>query len=73
MTIKLAPNGNQINFDELRPGLFLYNGTLCFKSEYGSEAFIVESGEMFKGGTKSEKEKGLLKVQPMKPEVTLDV
>lgn len=46
---------------ECPPGLFHFNDTLCFKSEYTTtlenprryqcDAYVVESGEYFHGGT----------------------
>lgn len=43
-------------FGECPPGLFLFGGTLCFKSEYHTkvnqpDAYVVSSGEYFWGGT----------------------
>jgi hypothetical protein len=31
-------------------GLFMHGDTLCVKTEYGNEAYIVSSGEAFWGG-----------------------
>ena len=46
----------QCTLGECPPGLFRFDGTLCFKSEYSSkpgqpDAYCVESGEYFWGGT----------------------
>lgn len=58
-------------------GLFDYNGTICFKSEYGKvktdekgtfvkvEAFVVCSGEYFWGGAKTSRERNDLLVTPL--------
>jgi hypothetical protein len=56
------------------PGLFTFNGTLCFKSEYTTtlenphryqcDAYVVESGEYFHGGAKSTAERAALIVTP---------
>lgn len=56
------------------PGLFVFDGTLCFKSEYstnenaiageGGDAYVVESGEYFWGGAKSKADRGNLMVTP---------
>lgn len=45
-------------------GLFLYRSTLGFKNEY-SEYYIVESGEKFWGGCKTEEELDALVVTPL--------
>lgn len=53
------------------PGLFMYNGTLGFKSEYFAstpikmEVFCVESGEFFWGGTSDFLIRAHLLVTPM--------
>ena len=52
------------------PGLFLFEGILCFKSEYLTalgrvEAYVVSSGEFFVGGTKTEEERRGLMVLPV--------
>lgn len=54
-------------------GLFLFDDTLCMKTEYsspgcGCEAYIVSSGEMFWGGAKSKEERQNLDVTPVNPE-----
>lgn len=51
-------------------GLFLFNGALCLKTEYGSndgriDAYIVESGEFFWGGTSRPPEQRALQVSPV--------
>ncbi len=51
------------------PGLFLFKGTLCFKSEYhtGSkcDAYVVSSGEYFWGGVGTSEERAVLPVTPV--------
>jgi len=53
---------------DLKPGkLFIHNGTIALKSEYNTEngameAFIVGTGEMFWGGTKTPEEQRNLEV-----------
>lgn len=63
MEVKLISRGSPTKFNQLRPGLFLFNGTLCFKSEYGDDAYVVESEEKFHGRV-SRNERGSLMVQP---------
>lgn len=58
------------------PGLFLFNGTLGFKSEYITtlenprryqcDAYVVESGEYFHGGAKDTQERAALIVTPIR-------
>lgn len=48
--------GEPCAFVDCPPGLFRYAGMLCFKSEYSSkagqqDAYVIESGEYFWGGT----------------------
>ncbi len=58
--LKNLPNGK----------LFHYNGTLALKSEYRTtsgtiEAYIIDSGEAFWGGTDNGKKQGELLVNPI--------
>lgn len=58
------------SLDQCPSGLFLFDGTLCFKSEYrranGSvEAYVVDSGEAFWGGTRSADACDALQVIPV--------
>lgn len=51
-------------------GLFMFGETLCVKTEYanlqyGVEAYIVESGEIFWGGAKTKEERHNLDVTPV--------
>ncbi len=63
---------------ECPPGLFLYGATPCFKSEYKTEsmsrpgvwqsdAYVVDSGEYFWGGTNNPIEREALEVVPVQP------
>ncbi len=63
---------------ECLPGLFLFKGSLGFKSEYKTEsqsrpgvwqsdAYVVESGEYFWGGTSDPTEREALLVRPLDP------
>lgn len=64
-----------IKLNDCSPGLFLFNGSLCFKSEYTStlenprryqcDAYVASSGEYFHGGAKSTEERGNLMVLPV--------
>ena len=58
------------------PGLFLWNGILCFRSEYATmtetnlrqpDAYVVESGEYFWGGVSDSRSRDELMVQPVAP------
>jgi hypothetical protein len=66
----LVPHGWPCSLLECRPGLFLSDEYVGFKSEYGGaevgniEAFN-EAGEFFWGGAKTHEERGKLVVQPM--------
>lgn len=67
---------NLVTLGQCPPGLFYFNGTLGFKSEYKTEsmsypgfwqsdAYCVESGEYFWGGTTDAKKRELLLVLPL--------
>ena len=65
--------GHEITLQELPNGsLFMYNGTLCLKTEYVSdsgaisiEAYIVGSGCMFWGGTSNPYKQRLIMERPV--------
>lgn len=50
-------------------GLFVKGNTLCVKTEYGNEAYIVCSGEYFWGGAKTKAEIGEVLVLPINDKV----
>lgn len=50
---------------EYPKGLFMKDGTLCVKTEYGNEAYIVWSGEYFWGGAKTKAEIGDILILPI--------
>ncbi len=50
-------------------GLFIKDGTLCVKTEYGNESYIVWSGEYFWGGAKTKAETGEVLVLPISDKV----
>lgn len=60
----------KVRLKDAPPGLFLWNGVLCFKSEYTMcglcpETFVVESGEYFWGDAKMHSERSQLMVEPV--------
>lgn len=42
----MSPDGWPCSYNECRPGHFVYEGSLCLKSEYGDDG-LCESGESF--------------------------
>lgn len=50
-------------------GLFICDNTLCVKTEYGNEAYIVWSGEYFWGGAKTKEEIGDVLILPIPDKV----
>jgi hypothetical protein len=57
-------------FRDCPPGLFAYRDILCFKSEYSSapeqpDAYCIETGEYFWGGTRDRRERLALEVTPL--------
>lgn len=50
-------------------GLFIKDNTLCVKTEYGNEAYIVSSGEVFWGGARTKEEIGDILVLPIPDQV----
>ena len=61
----IEPNGWPCQLQSCPPGLFLLGETLGFKSEYNLEPpYVVESGEVFWGGTDNDMDRALLTVQP---------
>lgn len=66
----IAPNGWECRLSECPPGAFIFEGHLCFKSEYTVDDNNVEAynegGEFFWGGTDTHSERHNLIVQPVK-------
>ncbi|WEK05731.1 MAG: hypothetical protein P0Y65_05610 [Candidatus Devosia phytovorans] len=68
---------NLVSLDDCPPGLFWFDGSLCFKSEYSQlrgtpdnrlmqcDAYVVASGEYFWGGTSDVAARSELMVQPI--------
>ena len=48
-SLVVKPNGRPCKLSECPVGLFLSGTTLCVKTQYGCDAFIIESGESFWG------------------------
>jgi hypothetical protein len=43
----IVPDGWMCMIEECPPGFFMYEGQLCFKSEYGMSDIFCSSGEYF--------------------------
>lgn len=64
-SLLIEPNGWPCELQSCPAGLFLFGETLGFKSEYNLEPpYVVESGEVFWGGTNNDMDRALLIVQP---------
>lgn len=61
---ELFPQEKSISLKDVPVGLFIYNNILCFANEYG-EYFIVDSGEVFWGGTNNKEDRAKLQVYPV--------
>ena len=58
-------------------GLFLFNNTLCIKTEYSDDngycdCYIISSGEYFVGGVIDKEKRNLLTVIPIKVKTVYD-
>ena len=62
--IELIPHGWPCALEDLAPGLFLFHGTICLLNDYG-DAFLINGGNAFWGGTDSHADIAKLIVQPM--------
>lgn len=67
----IVPNGWACRFEDCPPGLFVIGGQVCFKSEYGQDAYN-SAGEAFWGGVNTNEERSALIVQPCRAEWTND-
>lgn len=56
--------GEPVKFISCPPGLFLFAGTLALKTDYNN-AFIVDDGDAFWGGTATAGERDELMVSPL--------
>lgn len=61
----LKPHKRRCRLVNCRPGLFLFDGELCLRTEYGVDSYIVSTGEAFWGGTGSHEARGRLWVLPV--------
>lgn len=66
---RIIPKGWPCSLDECPPGVFAKDGSLGFKTEYrdthiGPEAYCLESGECWWGGTSDVAARKLQIVQP---------
>jgi len=69
----LVPDGDPVTLDDCPEGLFLFGKTLAVMTEYATDrsdirqrdAYIVESGEYFWGGTSYAADRAKLIVQPL--------
>ena len=78
MNMKIETDKIMCTLVDCPPGLFLFDGTLGFKTEYSMEfrqlgdypqAFVVASGEVFWGGVHTHEERCNLMVQPVSYEL----
>jgi len=59
-------NDGLVRLIDCPPGLFVFNGSYGFRSEYGPDAYCLESGEYFWGGVSGDKAKRAeLLVEPL--------
>ena len=69
--MRLIPDGEKVRLCDMEPGLFLFGDCLALKTEYMTEsgrieAYIVDTGEFFHGGTNTAGDQRVLMVQPLK-------
>lgn len=60
----VVPAGWPCTYAECRPGLFVIDGHLNLKTEYGSDGYC-DSGEAFWGGVSGEEARNKLTIQPV--------
>ena len=65
-TLKLVPNGWPCTLRECPPGCFVFDEEVCFKSDYGQDAYC-DGGSYFWGGTSDKEARAELIVQPVSP------
>lgn len=63
--LKQERNNKLIPLRDYEKGLFIDDDTLCVKTEYGNEAYIVWSGEYFWGGAKTKEAIGDVLILPI--------
>lgn len=59
----IKPEGWPCVLQECPPGFFMFEDSLCFKSEYGDDQFN-EAGEIFWGRKEDKEERAKVVVQP---------
>lgn len=64
-SISLIPHGFACDLNECPPGYFIFDGSICFKSQYGPNEIYCDTGEAFWGGVNTVEEKIKLIVQPL--------
>jgi len=69
---QIIPHGWPCTLAACPPGLFVVGDSLGFKSEYGLDAFVVESGEYWWGGADKKEEVATQIVQPCIVETIAD-
>lgn len=45
--LRITPDGWPVDIEECQPGFFVYEGQLCFKSEYNECEVFNSAGEYF--------------------------
>ncbi len=63
--LELNPHGWPCKLTECPPGLFLYNDSVCMKTEYGDIEAYCDTGEAFSGGGAEPEKRAALIVQPL--------
>ena len=58
-----------VKLEDCPIGLFIKDDTLCVKTEYGNDAYVVCSGEFFWGGTATQDERNKVMVLPISDKV----
>lgn len=68
-TFVIEPKGWPCKLNELEAGLFLFEDELCLKTAYVTggkvEAYIVDGGSTFWGGTNIDTDREKLEIQPV--------
>lgn len=62
----IEPDGWPCKLSECPPGHFVFDDSLCFKTEYGDLEVYNEAGECFHGGVTEPEKRSALMVQPVK-------
>lgn len=74
MAVFIKPIGAPVAYKNCPVGLFEFQGTYAVMSEYsgrsGRQSYLLESGEMFWGGTNTKRDRDALMVQPCEVAIT---